>query len=89
MTEEAKAFGLAEVAAICGLSTETVRRAARTGELTAFKLAKDYRVSRVELARWWASRGGGSLFEDGAVAKPDEAPAVPAAPAAPKRKAKP
>lgn len=64
MTDDPKTYGLDEVAAILGVHEETVRRAIRTGELSAFKLPRNYRVSRTELARWWAAKGGGKLFED-------------------------
>ena len=66
MTDEAKTYGLEEVASILGVHAETVRRAIRSGELAAFKLARNYRVSKAELTRWWAAKGGGVLFEEGA-----------------------
>ena len=62
--DDAKTYGLEEVAELLGVHAETVRRAIRGGELNAFKLARNYRVSRAEIARWWASKGGGVLFEE-------------------------
>lgn len=56
-------YGLEEVAAIVGVHVETIRRAIRSGELCAAKLRRNYRVSRAELARWWAAKGGGEPFE--------------------------
>lgn len=61
---DAQTYSLAEVAALAGIGVETVRRAIRAGDLAALHLPRNYRVSRVELARWWASRGGGQLFDD-------------------------
>ena len=56
-------FGLEEVADIVGVHVETIRRAVRSGDLRAAKLRRNYRVSRAELVRWWAAKGGGVLFE--------------------------
>ena len=69
MADDAKTYGLDEVAAILGVHEETVRRAIRTGELAALKLPRNYRVSRAELARWWAAKGGGQLFDAEPVAE--------------------
>ena len=62
--DEAKTYGLEEVAELIGVHAETVRRAIRAGDLNAFKVTRNYRVSRAELSRWWASKGGGVLFDD-------------------------
>jgi excisionase family DNA binding protein len=59
---EPPTYGLEEVAAIVGVHVETIRRAIRDGELKAAKLPRNYRVSRIELARWWSALGGGELF---------------------------
>ena len=92
MTEDVKAYGLAEVGAMLGVHPETVRRAIRKGELAACNLGKDYRVSRLELAKWWASKGGGRLFDEVPleVRGAEEAlvPKEGKGPASPKRKGK-
>ena len=65
MTDETQAaYSLEQVGVILGVHPETVRRAIRAGELAAFKMHLHYRVSRLELAKWWRSRGGGELFAD-------------------------
>ncbi len=43
---------LAEVAGYLRLSTKTVSRMARSGELPAFKAANHWRVRRAELEGW-------------------------------------
>lgn len=67
MEDEPHTYSLKEAAAIVGLHTKTLRRAIHDGELKAFGGGKGgavYRISRVELAKWWRDRGGGELFED-------------------------
>ena len=47
----------AEVAALLNVSTETVRRWARTGYLPSHRLGpKTIRYDRVEIERWWQDR---------------------------------
>lgn len=57
-----------EIATLCGVHPETVRRWIRGGQLAAVKLGgKEYRIAKVELARFWREKGGGELFaRDGA-----------------------
>lgn len=68
--EPRQVYNLNEVAELLGVHVETVRRAVRSGELRAAAIGTGkgkgagFRVSRVELARWWYARGGGELFED-------------------------
>jgi len=69
--ENQQVYTLHEVAELLKVHVETIRRAARAGELKAAapgvgKKGKgtDLRVSRIELARWWRARGGGQLFDD-------------------------
>ena len=68
--EDRQVYTLHQVAELLGVHVETIRRAARAGELKAASpgLGKgkgsDLRVSRIELARWWRARGGGALFAD-------------------------
>lgn len=57
-------FSLKEAGEILGCHAETVRRAIKRGELRASKVGRDYRISRLELEKYWAGRGGGRLFED-------------------------
>ena len=71
MTENQQVFTLHEVAEFLKVHVETIRRAVRAGELKAAApgvgqrgKGADLRVSRIELARWWRSRGGGDLFAD-------------------------
>jgi len=40
-----------------------IRRAIKKGDINAAKLC-DYRISKIELERYFASKGGGKLFED-------------------------
>ena len=68
--DERQVYTLHEVAELLKVHVETVRRAVRAGELKAATpgLGKgkgsDLRVSRIELARWWRTKGGGDLFAD-------------------------
>jgi excisionase family DNA binding protein len=68
--EHRQVYNLQEVAELLGVHVETVRRAVRSGELMAAATGAGtgkgagFRVSRVELAKWWRAKGGGELFED-------------------------
>jgi len=68
--EHRQVYNLNEVAELLGVHVETVRRTVRNGELRAAAIGvgkgkgAGFRVSRVELARWWRAKGGGKLFED-------------------------
>lgn len=80
MTDETAtraAYSLEEVGAMLGVHPQTVRRAIRKGELVAFQFARSYRVSRLELAKWWTSRGGGELFADTGADTPPAEPKKP------------
>ena len=63
MTEESNAYTVTEVAEKLSVTTDTVRRWCRDGELEAAKLGSaGYRISRRALAEFWRGRGGGELF---------------------------
>ena len=55
-------FTVTEVAEGLDVTTETVRRWIRAGDLEAAKVSKGYRISRPALADFWRSKGGGELF---------------------------
>ena len=55
-------FTLGEAAAILSCHKETLRRAIQVGELSAAKLGREYRISRVDLQAFWTTQGGGELF---------------------------
>lgn len=57
-------FTLNEVAELLGCHKETLRREMKTGQLRGAKIGKDFRFSRTDLEVYWASKGGGALFED-------------------------
>jgi excisionase family DNA binding protein len=68
--EQEQVYTPDEVAKMLKVHVETVRRAIRNGELKAAATGAgkgkgvSLRISRIELARWWQSKGGGELFED-------------------------
>ncbi|NVL92354.1 MAG: helix-turn-helix domain-containing protein [Desulfobacterales bacterium] len=53
-----QAFSLKEAAKLLGCNRETLRRAIKAGQLKASKVGRDYRISKVELAKFWIRRGG-------------------------------
>ena len=58
-------YSVAEAAALVGYAPETLRRAIRAGQLKAAGGGKgaEYRISSVELERWWRDvKNGGELF---------------------------
>ena len=57
-------FTLAEAAKLLSCHRETLRRALRNGELRAAKLGRGFRISRVDLERFWVASGGGDLFDN-------------------------
>lgn len=61
---EKTTFTLNEVAELLGCHVETLRREIRSGRLRAAKIGKDYRVSKTDLEEYWATKGGGALFDD-------------------------
>lgn len=69
-----------EVAELLKVHVETVRRAIRNGELKAAATGAgtgkgvSLRISRIELAKWWQSKGGGKLFEDTVVDAREDKP---------------
>ena len=68
-------FTLAEAAKLLSCHRETLRRALRNGELRAAKLGRGFRISRVDLERFWTASGGGDLFDNAAEEGPrDDAP---------------
>lgn len=60
-----RVYTTAEVAEMCDLSIETIRRAIRSGDLPAAKFGSppSYRISAPDLNDWWRSRGGNRLVE--------------------------
>lgn len=56
-------FTLAEAAELLRCHKETLRRAILDGGLQAARLGRGYRISRVDLQKFWMERGGGELFE--------------------------
>jgi excisionase family DNA binding protein len=62
MEDAQLAYTPAEAAKLCAVHPETVRRWIRSGDLPALSIGRDWRISKVELARFWRSRGGGELF---------------------------
>ncbi|MGE4296707.1 MAG: helix-turn-helix domain-containing protein [Desulfovibrionaceae bacterium] len=57
-------FTLSEAAGLLSCHTETLRRAIKSGALSAAKLGKGYRISKTDLEVFWQKQGGGALFED-------------------------
>lgn len=66
--QEPMTMSLEDAARAVGYSTKTLRRAISAQKLVAAQASdaphSAYRISRVELARWWRARGGGQLFPD-------------------------
>jgi excisionase family DNA binding protein len=56
-----------EAAELLGLHHNTVRKWCREGEIKAMVIGREYRISRIELERYWKARGGGELFEHGSI----------------------
>lgn len=56
-------YSIKEVAEILSVHSDTVRKRIRDGSLKSIKLGKDYRISRIELERFYEAEGGGKLFE--------------------------
>jgi excisionase family DNA binding protein len=72
-------YTLPEAAKLLSCHTETIRRAIRDGVIMAARLGREYRLSRMELERFWQERGGGKLFdESGLSGGEDEFAADPA-----------
>jgi excisionase family DNA binding protein len=55
-------FILAEAADLLSCHTETLRKAILEGRLPAAKIGRSYRISRVEIQKFWKNLGGGELF---------------------------
>jgi excisionase family DNA binding protein len=64
-----KTYGTEELAELCGIHPETLRKEIRAGRLKAVTFGRVIRISAPEAAAWWAGRGGGQLFDGGAPAK--------------------
>ena len=62
--EVKETYSIKEVAEILSVHTDTVRKRIRDGSLKSIKLGKDYRISRIELQRFYELQGGGKLFND-------------------------
>lgn len=61
---EKTTYTLAEAADLLSCHKETLRRAIKSGSLSAAKIGKEYRISKTDLEDFWAVRGGGALFDD-------------------------
>lgn len=59
-------YSLQGAADVVGYSTSTLRRAIQAGEIKAAGggRGEPYRISGVELERWWKNKGGGDLFPE-------------------------
>ena len=55
-------FTLSEAAELLNCHKNTLRKAILEGALRAARLGRDYRVSRLELQKFWMEMGGGELF---------------------------
>lgn len=60
------AYTLREAAEVVSYSESTLRRAILAGDLKAIGGGRGerYRISGVELERWWRAKGGGDLFPE-------------------------
>ena len=56
-------YTLAEAAELLHCHKTTLRKAIFEGSLQAARLGRDYRISRLDLQRFWVKKGGGALFE--------------------------
>lgn len=64
MTDHKQAYTVADVAELLDVTTDSVRRWCRTGEIEAAKIGSaGYRISRPALEAFWRARGGGELFD--------------------------
>ena len=62
------AFSITEATKILGVSRSTVMRALNSGELKAARFAsRTYRISAIELQRYWKERGGGELWPNDSI----------------------
>ncbi len=61
------AFTLAEAAVLLNCHKETLRRAILEGSLQAARLGREYRISHLELQKFWHALGGGELFDASAL----------------------
>ncbi len=55
----------AEVARLLGTHKETILRAIRKGDIKAALLGRMYRITKTEVNRYFMSKGGTPLFEEG------------------------
>lgn len=55
-------FTLAEAAQLLSCHKETLRRAIKDGSLSAARVGREYRFSRIDLQAYWTNTGGGELF---------------------------
>jgi excisionase family DNA binding protein len=58
-----KTYSTEELAELCGIHPETLRKEIRAGRLKAATVGRVIRISAPEAAAWWAGRGGGQLFD--------------------------
>ena len=56
-------FTLGEAAGLLQVHKETLRKAIKKNKLAAAKVGREFRISRLDLERYWAECGGVDLFE--------------------------
>lgn len=64
--EKKTTYSVEEAAKLTGRSAETIRRHCANGRLKAAGGGRGstWRISRIELAKWWKQQGGGDLFPE-------------------------
>lgn len=55
-------YTISEAAKLLNVCEETIRRRIRDGSLKAAKVGHEYRLSSQDLAQYYQTQGGGSLF---------------------------
>jgi excisionase family DNA binding protein len=75
MEDDKQVYTVSEAAAFFSCHPETIKRAIRSGKLSAANIGRDYRLSRTELVKYWTDSGGGELFPARQKSAPGQAPA--------------
>lgn len=57
-------YTVKEAAEILKIAAYEVRKYCREGSIKAYKMGRNYRISRVELANFFRDNGGGELFTE-------------------------
>lgn len=60
---EKEVYSAREAAELLGMTPVTLKREIRKGNLKAAKLARDWRISKVDLEDYYRKSGGGELFQ--------------------------